>query len=133
MARTRKAKKTASGRCAGKTKKGPCGAHPVGGGRFCFFHDPELEEERRKARRRGAAVANGYSVTPLALKVPESLCTIRELMELVEVILRGCIDNDVDHKLANAMGGLIRVQAGLLVDYQLEDRIQALEAALEKE
>ncbi len=101
----------------------------MGGSQFCFFHDPKFADERKKARRRGAAVKHGLEATPLAMKAPEGLQTIAQLMELVEVVLRGCIEGDVESKLASAMSGLIKTQANLIVDFKLEDRIEALEEA----
>jgi hypothetical protein len=42
-------------RCKGTNRKGePCGAPPLDGSDYCFFHDPDREAERQAARIKGA-------------------------------------------------------------------------------
>ncbi len=129
MAKQLKSQSQVAETCAGKAKNGRCRARPMGGRRFSFFHDPELGDECTRARRRGAAVTNGLAITPLAFKIPSNLRSIADLMELVETILRATIGNDVDHKVANALGNLVKLQVSLLDDFRLEERLVALETA----
>jgi len=55
---------------------------------------------------------------------------VANLVQLTEATLHGLLRDDIDPKKATAVGNLIKLQAALLVDRDLESRVELLEDAL---
>lgn len=121
-----KKRRPVTGRCAGGPDGRPCRAFPLSGGTKCFFHEPSTAEKRRTAQRKGGRVTHLIK-TVGASPPPDSFRTVGDLVTLVEHVLRGTLTDSFDAKTANALASLIKVQAGLLVDHELETRVAALE------
>jgi hypothetical protein len=103
----------------------------MAGGTRCFFHDPAAAEKRRAAQRKGARVTHVMK-TAASAAPPGSFRTVGDLVALVEHTIRGTLADTFDAKTANALAMLVKVQAGLLVDHELETRVAALEKRQEQ-
>ena len=122
----------ASHKCSARKRNGAaCTNWALRGKKRCWVHAEDNSEERRRACRKGAQVANAVRGAKLARDIPEDLTSISALVKTVEFVLREAIAERLDPKVATVAATLVRVQAGLIVDHDLESRILALESAVE--
>ena len=115
--------------CLATTKTGaPCRAIPRPGRPYCFGHDPELDERRREARRRGGLTraAALKEANPLAER--PSLRTPEEVLGVLEGALGLLAAGKVGEARARTVGYLAQVALRAL-DCRFEDRLAALEQA----
>jgi hypothetical protein len=106
-----------------------CRATPLRDGRFCFWHDPEKEEEAAEARRLGGlrrrrekTVSGAYDFAGLG-----SIEAIRRILEIATIDALG-LDNSIARSrvlISAALAATRLLEAG-----ELEERIAALEAAI---
>lgn len=113
--------------CSAITRSGSrCQARPINGGSFCFFHDPERQQERRAASARGGKAETSGS---------EAVREIRgSLAELYRDVLAGVLDRQRAAVLCQIGGQQLRalqVEADLAENGELLARLAALEAALQ--
>jgi hypothetical protein len=116
--------------CKARTTKGePCGGTPLRESDFCVFHDPDhsdvVQEARRaggQRRKREATLATAYDFQGLT-----SIADIRRLIEVAAFDALG-LDNNINR--VRALGYLAQVATALLEKGEMEDRLQAVEAAL---
>ena len=102
-----------SGRtCTGTTLDGTrCKATPQSGSKFCYFHDPKKERERRAARRAGG-IARSHRATILPPDTPDrSLATAEDVHSLLRDTVNRVLRGELDPKAATTVGYL----AGLLI------------------
>jgi hypothetical protein len=106
-----------------------CGAAPLTDGEFCLWHDPAHAEEVAEARRLGGlrrrretAVAGAYSFDGLG-SVPQ----IRRLVEVAVIDTLG-LENSIAR--ARTLAYLAQTATKLLETGELEERLEAVEAAL---
>jgi hypothetical protein len=121
---------TSKHRCAGHTATGePCAAQPLRDARFCYFHDPDLADDREKAqhlgrarRRRDASLATIYEFSSLA--TPEGKAQLLDIAARDTLALENTVARN------RALGGF--VQASIKVDEhtELRDRVKSLEPAV---
>ena len=107
----------------------PCGAPPVEGSQFCFWHSPEHAEEATEARRlrglrrpRESITAGAYGFADL-----ESVEGIRRLLQVAAVDTLG-LENCIAR--ARTLAYLAVVVAKLLETGEVEERLEALEQTL---
>ena len=107
-----------------------CQAPPLHESDFCFVHDPEHTEEMAEARRLGGlrrrkekAVQGAYDIEGL-----EDVGQVRRLVE-VAVLDTLALENSVARGRLLIAGAL--AAAKLLEVGELEERVRALEAAVE--
>jgi hypothetical protein len=106
-----------------------CRATPLRDSPFCFWHDPDREEETHEARRLGGlrrrrerTVAGAYDFAGLG-----SIEAIRRILEIATLDALG-LENSVARArvlIAAALGATKLLEAG-----ELEERLAALEAAV---
>jgi hypothetical protein len=106
-----------------------CGAPPLHGSTFCFWHDPRHIEEAREARRLGGQrrrreriVSGVYDFEGLG-----SVPAIRRLVEVAVLDTFG-LENSVARN--RTLAYLAQTAAKLLEVGELEQRVAALEAAV---
>lgn len=107
----------------------PCRAPAQEGREYCFFHDPDREEDRITASRTG-----GLRRRRRPAKIP----TAAELdPEEARAILAGAIEATVNGALdpgtARTVGYLLQVEAKIRESGELEKRIKLLEETLKRE
>jgi hypothetical protein len=110
---------------------GKCGARPIAGSSYCFFHDPEKSAEREAAQRAGG-LRNKLAVLPsTAPDAPllDARDVVRLLAETINQVRRG----EVDPKVANAVGYLGGLLMKALHETEIEKRLAALEAAVKQQ
>lgn len=119
---------TPARRCSSISDGRPCRAFAIGGSQYCFNHDPANGEKRTAARRRGGRIAQAMKSSKLAKSLPDDLRSPADLMRVIEVIMRACLNGEVDYRMASTMSNLIRTQAGLLDSLAFDERLRAIEA-----
>ena len=116
--------------CKASNDRGdPCRAAPLRAGDFCVFHDPdhaEVVQEARRAgghrRKREAAVATAYDF--------QGLNSVPEIRRLIEVAAYDALGLENNLGRVRALGYLAQMAVSLLEKGEIEDRLQAVEAAL---
>ena len=105
-----------------------CRATPLRDGPFCFWHDPESEEEAAEARRLGGlrrrrekALSGAFDFAGLG-----SIETIRRVLEVATIDALG-LDNGIARSRVLISAAVAATR--LLETGELEARIAALEAA----
>ena len=114
-------------RCKGTNVAGePCGAQAIRAG-WCAWHDPERQPEMAEARRRGGQAKSNRARARKRLestaKTPAELQGV--LGDAIDKVLTGAIEPGV----ANAVASLARASVAIREAANLEERLQALEAA----
>ena len=107
-------------RCKAANRDGsPCMAQPVRASGFCFWHCPEVAEQRAAARQRGGA---NKSSKRRALKAAEGM-TVEDIDALLAAVLTGVIVGRFTPGVAKAM---IAVREAGAVE-RIEERLAELE------
>ena len=92
--------------CAGTKRDGePCAANTMPGSRYCWHHNPEHAEERRRNASRAAAIGNS--------KVGAEIKGVRLMVrDLVETTVSGNLHPTVKKRLSDILG-LLQVYSRL--------------------
>ncbi len=118
------------GRCqATKADGKTCRATPLDGSRFCFFHDPAREDERQAGRRTGGKVGRA-AVLPsdsAFMDIKTSADVVALLADTINRVRVG----EIDPRVGNCVGYLAGVMMKAIEEGATEDRLKALEAAVE--
>ena len=118
-------------RCSAKTALGqPCKATPRGDSGLCLWHDPELVEVAKEARRAGGQ-RRKREVTVLAAYEVDGLATIPEIRRVVEIAVSELLGMDNSVSRVRALLSAAQVATSLLEKGEFEDRLTAIEAVLE--
>ena len=119
------------GRCRGTKKDGErCNSWALSGSEYCWFHDPELAEERKAARRRGGANSRIYNRQLRSGDIADVEFKLRDLRDLsgfLEFLINQAFQRRIDTKLANTLGYLITVQKSCIESSEIERRLEKLE------
>ena len=113
---------------AGGCKKRGCKGWPVKGSTFCFAHDPGSQLKRTKARQRGGKTSSA----PLVLDEEFSLQTIPDVKDMLQRVTNASLNGEIDLNRARTAGYLASLIITCLKDYDLEKRMEALEAKIEE-
>ena len=96
---------------------------------YCVFHDPdhaEVVQQARSAggqrRKREATLATAYDF--------QGLTSIEEIRRLIEVAAFDALGLDNNINRVRALGYLAQVASTLLEKGEMDERLQAIEAAL---
>lgn len=103
---------------------GRCKAPALPNRPYCFAHDPELQERRQEARRRGGK--NRAGIVRLRGLTPPRLLPI---FDTLEAALREVHAGDITPQQATAMAALARALTTLLTAGEIEQRLRDLETA----
>jgi hypothetical protein len=115
-----------SHKCSAQKPDGTdCGARPLVGSQFCFFHDPECS-----ARRKAASAAGGRArKPPLPTDAPSiPVRTLADIRNLNELLLTMLLNVEIDWHIANSAGQLVNILLGALEVEALEGRVLNLES-----
>ena len=108
----------------------PCHAPPRSGSQFCFFHDPEVEEERTAARRAGGAERSQPRTVLPRDSADAALGNAIQVADLLGSTINQVRHGELDTRVGNAVGYLASVLLRALDQGQLEDRVAVLERSL---
>lgn len=116
--------------CKARNSKGdPCRGTPMRESDFCVFHDPdhaEVVQQARSAggqrRKREATLATAYDF--------QGLTSVQEIRRLVEVAAFDALSLDNNINRVRALAYIAQIAIGLLEKGEMEERLQAVEAAL---
>ncbi|OFX80143.1 MAG: hypothetical protein A2X20_00330 [Bacteroidetes bacterium GWE2_40_15] len=80
----------------------PCNSHPMRGEDFCFFHNPNISDEEKKAAQARGGKNNGFKqAEPLE---PIKLETIKDVVVLLAETINGVRVGSIDIRVANCLG-----------------------------
>ncbi len=116
--------------CLQKTDDGEiCKAPVMHDSDFCFFHNPEVTEERSAARRAGGIERSKVAVLPLGISdLP--LSTSQEVVRLLAETINQVRKGQIDPRISNAVGYLSGILLKGLEQSDVEKRIGALESVI---
>jgi hypothetical protein len=119
--------------CAYTKPDGRCKANAQLGSTFCFFHDPEVAEERQAARVNGGK-ERSRRVTVLSADTPDmpvdtAANVIRLLTETINHTLRG----ELDPRIGNSVGYLAAIVLKAQQRDELDQRVAHLESILARQ
>ena len=107
----------------------PCGATPMHGASYCFWHNPETQQEATEARRLGglrrrreATVAGAYEF--------DGLASVSHIRRLLEVAVTDTLSLENSIARSRALAYLAQVALKTLETGELEERLASLEAAV---
>ena len=116
--------------CKGISKGGDrCSAPPLLDGDFCFWHDPEHVEVVAQARSAGGQRRKREATLATAYHF-QGLTSIDEIRRLVEVAAFDALGLENSINRIRALGYLAQVATTLLEKGEMDERLNAVEAAL---
>ncbi len=105
-----------------------CRASSLPGSKYCFFHDPDREEERQAGRRAGGQTGRAAALPSdtefVDLKTPADIVGL--LGDTINRVRVGA----VDPRVGNCIGYLAGVAMKAMEQGDIEARLAALEAAV---
>lgn len=108
----------------------PCDATPQVGSRFCFFHDPDREDDRRHARQAGGRERSRPAAV-LDVQTPSPpLRSVSDVTGLLSDTIHQVRTGHLDPKVANCVGYLSGILLKAIEVGQIEERLAAMEAVL---
>jgi hypothetical protein len=106
-----------------------CRMRPLRSARFCYSHDPEHAAEAADARRLGGKRRRRERFTATAFRV-QGVDTIKDIRRVLEIALLDTLDLESSVARSRALFWGCTVLVRLREVGELEDRLEALEAAL---
>lgn len=102
-----------------------CGANPISDSEFCYFHDPKVDPEKKRAARISGGLANKIilkeALPVLVLNKPKDVISL--LADTIDRVRSG----ELEVRTANCLG----VLAGQLIKAfemcQISDRVEIVE------
>jgi hypothetical protein len=120
-----------TGKCEHKKSNGErCRANALTSDRFCFFHSPTKNQERRQARQAGGVSRSQKAATlppdteEKRLKSPTDVCGL--LGDTINQVRRGLLDS----RIATTVGYLATALLRGMEHGHLDDRLTRIEAKL---
>ena len=117
-------------KCLSLTDQGsPCRAAPGLGSDYCFWHDPEHQNEAAEARRLGGMRRRRESTIVGAFEVGD-LDSVDDLRRLLQIAVLDTLGLENSIARSRTLGYLTQVGSVLLEKGEMEARLQELEATL---
>src|SRR3989344_6187898 len=103
-----------------------CQANSVIGSNFCFFHNPEMKDDKDRAVKKGGLAFKQRKQAKL--KRPISVKTVKDILLLLEEVINDLRTEDaLTHQRANSIAYISSVMLKAIETNQFEERITALE------
>ena len=119
---------TATQICQAKTKSGdPCQNPTIHGRPFCWWHDPELAEQRAEARSKGGRARHGRRIGTVRDGGQVQINSLSDVVDLVTSEINAVRGLEVSISRGRAIGYLAGVLVQVYTQSELEQRIAALE------
>jgi hypothetical protein len=117
-------------RCDGITEGGaPCLATPMSDSVYCFWHDPETQQQAAEARRLGGQRRRREAVVAATFGV-EGLETVPQVRRLLEVAVGDTLSLENSVARNRTLAYLVQMALKALEVGELADRLAAIEAVL---
>jgi len=117
-------------KCKAVTKEGKqCTSHPLRGRDYCFIHDPENGEARAIALSKGGHTAKKVQVH----LDPLTITTQKDVVNLLCDTINNVRSGAMPPRIANCVGYLAGHLLKALEASDLEERVERLEKALNKQ
>jgi hypothetical protein len=100
----------------------PCTSPALPGSNWCFAHDPQRQQQRDEARRRGGY--NRASALRIRRLVPPRLVSTYDILESALIAVR---DGKLDARQGVAMASIAKAMVAVMTSGELEQRIRDLE------
>lgn len=108
----------------------PCNSHSIRGEDFCFFHNPNISDEEKRAAQAKGGKNNGFKQSePLE---PMKLETIKDVVILLAETINGVRVGSVDIRVANCLGILSGHLLKAMEISNFERRIDEIEEKIEE-
>jgi hypothetical protein len=107
----------------------PCGAPPIRGETYCFWHHPEYEVEAAEAQRLGGMRSRREKTVTGAYELGE-IDTVAGLHRVLEIAILDCLGLDNGIARTRTLGYLVAIGLKACAADDLEARFRALEAAV---
>jgi hypothetical protein len=118
--------------CIGRTSDdGQCKSPRLSSSQYCFFHDPDLTEERKAAQSAGGQ-RNTIKVLPAStpdVKLGSAEDQSKFLEETMSQVRRG----ELDPKVANTLGYLFSLHIKIESNLETDRRISTLESLIKRQ
>ena len=112
--------------CGARNASGtPCQAQPVRPSGYCYWHCPDVADERDRKRREGGR--NRSNRERLKKALPAEPLTAEELHAYLGLVFRGLIGGKVDPPIATAAANVARTMVELQRASEFERRLDQLE------
>ncbi len=113
--------------CTGVTKRGtPCGAKPLVGSQFCYYHDPTREKDRKAASAAGGRAGKLKVLPPDTPRV--KLRTPEDVDPLIEATINSVLRGEITHQVANSVAIFVGLFLKSTQLQMLAERLSAIEA-----
>lgn len=118
--------------CTFERPDGPCRATPQKGRPFCFFHDPQHEDARRKARSEGGKEAARviHEPHPLANAPDVAIQSEEDVLALVALTVSQLRRGELEPDVARTIGQLCAVALKAQSQSETDERLKKLEEQL---
>ncbi len=107
----------------------PCGAPPIRGEEYCFWHHPEYAAEAAEAQRLGGLRSRREKTVTGAYELGE-INSIAGLRRVLEIAILDCLGLDNGIARARTLGYLVGIRLKACEMGDLEMRVKELEAAV---
>ena len=119
-------------RCTAITDGGTaCRAPRLRGGDYCFWHDPDHAAEAAEARRLGGLRRRRESVVT-GTDAIDGLGSVRDIRRLLEIAVTDTLSLENSIARSRALAYLAQTALRLLETGELADRVDQLEAAMQR-
>lgn len=105
----------------------PCRAQPVRPSGYCWWHDPQLAEERARKRRAGG-VTRGPKARAKQTG-PTASMTSEELLARLTLVFKGVINGRIAPARGASAAAIARTMIQVREVSELEERLRVLEEA----
>ena len=105
-----------------------CRGRKIGGGPFCFAHEPSVADKRTEARSKGGKSTRRKALPPETSNV--ALRTVSDVEGLLSDTISTVRRGELDPKIANSVGYLAGMFLRAKEQGELADRLLAIERLL---
>jgi len=103
----------------------PCGAYPMTGSKYCYLHNPDISDEKKKlAQKRGGASKSltiAEPLPPMRLENPQDAITL--IADTINKVRTG----QLDVRVANCIGVLSGHLIKAFETAQLKDKVEMID------
>ena len=113
-------------KCSATNKNGsPCSAGPVREDGYCYWHAPDLAEQRLTDRQRGGAARS--NVVRARKRIADTILEPSDIQGILGDTLRKVIAGTLEPGVGNAAANIARVLIAVREAGEIETRLTALE------
>jgi hypothetical protein len=111
-----------------KANQSPCSANAIFGSEYCYFHNPEINKDTKRAAQSKGGKGNIESITQPLPAI--NLTQPKDVVTLLQEVINGVRSGETELKVANCLGYLAGQLSRALETSELEGRVAELEQML---